>query len=325
MESIPCIFCKQPNDRVLIEENGYKGRKCSRCGLIYISPRPSSDEIIDLYGHDHANISASAHIHSEFHRRLFARHNLRKIREFVMPCRLLELGAGAGFFLDEARKQGFDPYAIEFNPIQAQFIKEKLKIPCEKIPLNLGLFGGKKFDLVYHCDVISHFFDPFEEFRKINQILSEKSFLVFETGNLGEIDEKYLNYFSRFQYPDHLFFFSTENLKVLLEETGFELIKMHRFSIEPQLQIVRRLAGIQQFFSRGAKEPPTSASSAPNAEDHHEAKNNSGNRSTATRGARMIAFYINYILRYHIGALAPKKNRPQTVLLIARKIRSIED
>ncbi len=41
MEYIQSIFCHRSSDQIVIEENGYKGRKCSQCGLIFISPRPT--------------------------------------------------------------------------------------------------------------------------------------------------------------------------------------------------------------------------------------------------------------------------------------------
>ena len=56
MNEIKCIFCDTKSDRVAIRENGYQGKQCPDCGLIYISPRPSLQEVIDLYGHDEAHI-----------------------------------------------------------------------------------------------------------------------------------------------------------------------------------------------------------------------------------------------------------------------------
>ncbi|GAI49710.1 unnamed protein product [marine sediment metagenome] len=41
MEEIMCIFCEKESDQVVIKENGFKGKKCPTCGLIYISPRPT--------------------------------------------------------------------------------------------------------------------------------------------------------------------------------------------------------------------------------------------------------------------------------------------
>lgn len=152
---------------------------------------------------------------------------------------MLEIGAGAGYFLDEARKEGFKVYGTEVNNIEVNFMRNKLKIPCEKSSLNASSFKGKKFDIVYHCEVISHFYDPIREFKKINDKLKDKGMLVFETGNLGDVKEKYYKIFTRFQLPDHLFFFSENNLKELLERNGFKFIKVYRYSILPELLILK--------------------------------------------------------------------------------------
>ena len=141
---------------------------------------------------------------------------------------MLEIGAGAGYFLDEARNEGFKVYGIEFNDIQAEFMRSKFGIYCEESPLDVSLFDGMKFDIIYHCDVLSHFYDPVSEFRKINDKLKKNGIVVFETGNFGDVKKEYYRFVIKFQYPDHLFFFSEKNFKELLGRTGFEFIKIYR-------------------------------------------------------------------------------------------------
>ena len=171
MEEIACIFCNIWNAQVLIEENGYLGRKCANCGLIYISPRPRAEAVVELYENDNAQISADAHISLERRSRLYARHHLGILGKFAPQGSLLEIGAGAGYFLAEARKRGYEPYAIEFNSAQAEFMRTDLEIPCEQTPLGADSFGGKAFDVIYHCDVMSHFYDPVAEFRRMRAAL----------------------------------------------------------------------------------------------------------------------------------------------------------
>src|SRR3990170_4015788 len=101
---------------------------------------------------------------------------------------MLEIGAGSGYFLYEARKKGFDVYANEYNPVLASFIQTKLGIPCASEVLHDGHFKGKKFDIIYHRDVLSHCFDPISDFRKLHGMLNPGGFMVFETGNGGDID-----------------------------------------------------------------------------------------------------------------------------------------
>ncbi len=306
MEKINCIFCKHNQAQEVITENSYCGKQCKECQLIYISPRPNQNEVIDLYGHDQAHVSAETHVKGSFLKRLYAWHTLKLIKQFAPKGTLLEIGSGAGYFLDEARKQGFKPYGIELNPTQINYMKNTLAIACEDKPLHTESFGTTSFDIIYHCDVISHFHDPITEFRTMYSKLNSNGYLVFETGNIGNIDKKYYDLFPAFQYPDHLFFFTEENLQVLLSQTGFELVKVYRYSIVPQLWFQKLLKKI--FGSKNQKKeeaPPTS---------QKELSNN-----LAPSMLKKMYYRLLYFLRYQLGACMPKYKRPQTLIVIAKR------
>lgn len=313
MKNIRCIFCNKSSNQVVIEENGYEGRKCPKCNLIYVSPRPSFSQIQNLYSHDQAHISAESHISASFSKRLYAKHNLRIMKRFIKSGSILEIGAGAGYFLDEARGEGFKVYSIELNSIHADFIRSKLGIPCEESPLDASSFDGKKFDIIYHCDVLSHFYDPIAEFKKINSALRGNGIIVFETGNFGDVKKRYYRLFEKFQYPDHLFFFGENSLKELLRLTGFKFIRIYRYSILPQVLIFRMLRRAIDFIR-----------------SQEENKNVGGNSITTVlypsvkrfsfqKLVRDIYSYFFYVIRYKIGYVMPKKGRPQTVIVIAQK------
>jgi 2-polyprenyl-3-methyl-5-hydroxy-6-metoxy-1,4-benzoquinol methylase len=324
MEDIACIFCERTSDQVLIEENGYKGRKCSSCGVIFVSPRPTLSETLNIYSHNQAQTSAEVHIARESIARLYARHNLGVIKRHVREGALLEIGAGAGYFLDEGRRAKFDVYGIEPNQAQADFIKNTLRVPCEETALNESSFNGKKFDIIYHCDVLSHFHDPIAEFKKINSKLNDGGLLVFETGNIGDIEEKYLSAFTAFNYPDHLFFYGENSLKELLKMTGFEPVKIYTYSILVQL-LVTKIKAFKRVKEgiRGLRKPNTVKNSLPGA---GETTSGPTPRSVLAR-PRMVAFafvasiagYFLYLIRYKLGRVMPKRGMPQTVIVIARK------
>jgi len=56
-------------------------------------------------------------------RRLAARHTLRLLRSRKQTGSLLEIGAGMGFFRDEACSKGYTPRAIELNRTQEEHIQ----------------------------------------------------------------------------------------------------------------------------------------------------------------------------------------------------------
>jgi SAM-dependent methyltransferase len=297
VETISCIFCGEGDSRALIQENGFTGRKCARCGLIYISPRPSPEEIANLYGHDEANVSAEAQIAAEPYKRLQARNTLRILRKFVSGGKLLEIGPGAGYFMDEARIAGFSPYGIELNHLQADSIRDKLSLPCESRSIS-DAFLGEQFDVIYHCDVISHLSDPIAEFRAMRQRLTENGVLIFETGNMGDVRADRLQQIRLFQYPDHLFFFSTRNIESLLQLANFHMLGIARHSIVPEMWMNKALSGLRgdgtsanaHANGNGAKKRPTSAAAA----------------------------QLRFSIRYRLGGLTPIQDHHQTIVVVAK-------
>ncbi|SFV56416.1 cytidylyltransferase domain protein [hydrothermal vent metagenome] len=315
MEEIDCIFCGGKSSE-FIKEDGYSGKKCKECQLIYISPRPSLKDIVDIYGHDNAQISAQTHIESNFFKSLYAKHNLKIITSYRRGGSLLELGAGAGYFLDEARKKGFEPYGIELNHIQSKHIRDNLHIPCIESPLDISIYDYRKFDIIYHCDLLSHFYDPISEFQTMNEMLTDDGLLIFETGNFAEIEPQYLRYIDKFQYPDHLFFFSTKSIYELLDRAGFEVVEIYKYSLIPQLKLKFALVKLLSLL-KNSKE----IDSIGDSDDMSAVERASTNSSSIVKKYLRYTYqYLTYLLRYRVGAIAPKRGRPQTLIVIAKRV-----
>ncbi len=309
METIPCILCGKISDHIAITENGYTGRKCQDCKLIFISPRPSAAEVTHLYSDEHAVLYADAQYQFD---RLFRRHaasTLTKIRKYRKPGTLLELGPGGGSFLKEARNFGYEPYGIELNPIEAQWINENLSIPCESVPLNKGSFGGKQFDIIYHKDVLSHFYDPIGVFADINKALKKDGLLVFETGNIADVNERYYKLVSQFLYPDHLFFFGEKSLMLLLEQTGFKVVDIYKEVLLLQLLLQRALWGFKDSLKDKRVQGDIKM---------HKRFSLKDRGLTGKRQLRLLYGYVSqYLVR--LGRVLPKNGRHLKLIVVAEK------
>jgi hypothetical protein len=144
----------------------------------------------------------------------------------------------------------------------------------------------------------------------MNERLKDNGFLIFETGNLGNVEKKYFKLFTSFQLPDHLFFFSEKNLKELLKQTGFEFVKAYRYSKLPLLWIMKRLkTKTDRFGIRGEKKQLHDQN--PSFEKM--------NKFTFQYVLRNAFNYFSYLMLYKIGYLMPKKGRPQSLFVIAQK------
>jgi SAM-dependent methyltransferase len=313
MERVACMFCPDAASEVAIEENGYTGRRCLNCGLIFVSPRPSPEDVIALYEHDHAHVSAESLITSaaSWSERQKAKRVIRYIRRYVRGGRLLELGPGGGAVLVAARAAGFDPVAVEPNPIQADFIRTRLGVRCVT-SLDGPNEGERAFDAVFLGDVLSHFSDPIGEFRNLHANLRKGGLMVFETGNAADVEPHLLRHYPRFQFPDHLYFFGERTLSMLLDSSGFVRVATKRYSILPTLRLTALLSRLRDAAAGSGKKQPERSGTLPPIESRLSA------RARAMKGLSAAAWTGLYGLTYGVGALAPKEGRPQTLLVAAR-------
>jgi SAM-dependent methyltransferase len=301
LETIACPFCGDAG-RPAIEEGGWTGRACPTCRLIFVSPRPTAESIRRIYAGDEAHERASPHV-SAFNSpiaRLKARRVVRILESWSARGRLLELGPGGGAVLHAARRRGWEVGAVELNPEQASFIRDRLGIPCW--PSVQAVEGT--WDVVYHNDVLSHFPDAVETFEAVRKILRPGGLHVFESGS-GDFDRRFDALFPSFQFPDHLFFYSETSLPMLLERSGFQLLRVTGYSLVPALRLERAVRWL-----RGG-----SVGSAGGGAVEDGQTSRGGPRSWA----RTVLAAARFTALFCLGRVMPRRRRPQHLLVVSRR------
>jgi SAM-dependent methyltransferase len=309
-----CIFCRKKSNEIAWIENGFIGRRCG-CGLIYISPRPRLDEILRLYNSGEADRSAQSKVKSEFSGRLNGRHRLRLLKKHLNTGVLLEIGPGGGYFLDESRRAGFEPFGVELNLQQGKFIKETLMIPVETNIFSESSFAEIDFDIISHFDVVSHFYDPISEFKKFNKRLKEGGVLFFETGNGGDLSPRWLKFIGRLQYPQHLFLFSEKNIKQLCTQTGFEIMRLYRYSTFLQISMIKVLQWAMKSINRITLRKGANLL-------FKDSRQNSRKHSWWEALFLEGAIFLIFLVKYKIGRVLPRFG-PQTIIYVARKVDTV--
>jgi SAM-dependent methyltransferase len=295
---------------VAAREGAWTGLRCAACAVIFLSPRPCADDVAALYRSDDAHVGSEVLGSIPLGTRLRARHVLRAIRRRVGGGDLLEVGAGLGDFLDEARRRRFRVAGIEINPAQADVIRSR-GIECESLPLSASSFGGRTFDVIYHGDLLGHLPDPVRDFRLMRERLGPSGLLVFETGNLPDVSEERLGELPTLQYPDHLYFFGERGIRLLLERSGFRLEAVERRAIGPQIAFMRLLGWLRRIAPGTAEggrapTPPAPAGRARPAP------------SAATRWRRSARDVLLHVVRQGVGAIAPQRGRHLALVVFAR-------
>jgi len=277
-----CFLCGSSSGVIAWRENGYDARQCA-CGVLYVCPIPPSDAIDPTDDPHPASFYA-----------LPARMKVAWLQRFKRSGRLLEVGCGDGYFLEEARTRGYDVCAIEAHTGRVARIRERLGVDVEHALLENARWPEGSCDIVYHCDLLSHFADPILALKRMRALLRADGVLYFEVGLAGGLRPAWYRFMATIQLPQHRWLYSEAALRSLLGRSGLKVERMKRFGLGPAF-VVSRL-GRAIGYGGGATTP---AAARPRREGVARAR-------------------VHNFLRYGVGTFAAGVG-PQTALVIASR------
>jgi SAM-dependent methyltransferase len=280
-----CFLCGGQSDRALFRENGYSAMQCE-CGVLYASPGPAADAV---------DPTEDPHLASFY--ALPAPMKVAWLHRYKPAGRLLEVGCGDGYFLAAAQASGYDVAAIEAHAGRAARIREKFRIEVEHAPIEETRWPEGSCDIVFHCDLLSHFPDPLHALRRMRGLLRPDGVMYFEVGIVADLAPFWYRLMATIQMPAHRWLYTEQALAALLDRTGFRIERVRRFGLAPAYFVSR--FGRAIGYGGGATTPAD------------QVKDRKPKPESALR-AQVYNF-----LRYRVGALAPGIG-PQTILVIAR-------
>ncbi|HXG61656.1 MAG TPA: class I SAM-dependent methyltransferase, partial [Planctomycetota bacterium] len=236
MDEPRCALCGGRDAPPHHEEAGCTYRRCARCGLVFLWPLPSAEDLERLYEEEAgATFHHAAEIRAAYEKRLEARLRLAVVQRALRAAperSALEVGCGAGYLLDELRRCGWRVAGTEAAEAYVRFARERLGLDVrrERPP---GRFGA-----VLLFNVLSHVPDPAGEFARCREGLLPGGVLALETGNAAEVPPGRVGPFGA---PEHVWHFSESTLRTLLERAGFRDVRVRRFNVEWQRGALRRL------------------------------------------------------------------------------------
>ncbi len=280
-----CILCGSSGGAIVLREPPFVGRECD-CGVVYIDPMPS-------------NVDPTHDLHVGDYYQMPARMRLDWIRKFRGPCRLLEVGAGAGHLLAMARTAGYDVAAIEPDAACARHLRE-LGIPVEPSLVEDSTLPAGAYDVVFHVDLLSHFPDPVRALEAMARLAAPDATVCFEVGVFGGLNHAWYPWIGRPGFPEHLWFYSEPAIRTVLARAGLEPVGIRRFGLFPST-IVSSLG--KRLFGTVASE---------SAQRGGDAGHTSGWVHAYER--------FQYLIRYPIGAWVPGWG-PRALFVAARHAR----
>lgn len=243
MSIAACYLCGcKKNSRVCVK-NGYNIEKCSMCGFIFVSNVPNRTVIDKFYKRfDYQDpLSAEKRIRED------AIRSLKHLSNFVsINKKFIDLGCGRGYFMDEARKIGWNPVGIDYSDEVISYAKNVLNLNVLKSDMR-AYSSLIKYDVVTLNQFIEHFSDPIKVIRKCHRLLQNNGILYLATPNIESILAKVLmDEFDHIIPPEHLGYYSKNTLTKLLNDCGFKVLLVRSWSYP------KDLAGIikRYFFAK---------------------------------------------------------------------------
>lgn len=223
----------------------WRHMRCRACGHRFTDPVPTDDELKSMYDDGYFSDEGGwvcgfwkgGYVDNEPNLRREARDALAQLGPPTRKCaRLLEVGAAGGFFLDEARRAGYDVIGIELNPKMAEFGRRRLALDLRCELFEAAPFELESFDVLVAQDVLEHVREPELFVRRAAELLRPGG-VFFVRGPLEQSlkEDFYLalrkyirrRVLVRDEPPFHLQGFARGSFQQLVQRGGLELAEFH--------------------------------------------------------------------------------------------------
>jgi len=228
--------------------------ECLDCGLAFLNPRPTPDEMAAYYGEEYTRAHHHRFQEPGFPRSLFfliqrvwlrSRYGGRTpsilARWLVFPLeiswrwtircnvlygltrigRVLDVGCGNGGWLTQMRLCGFECYGCEPDSVRAQTVASIKGLKISATDLHGAQYPDNYFDVVHIWNVLEHVHDPMAVLQETNRVLKQGGLVIISSPNHDSILVRV--YPNIEDVPRHLFSFSLKTIRLYLEKTSFRL------------------------------------------------------------------------------------------------------
>ena len=235
-----CPICESQNHASIAVKNGFPIHRCAGCGVLFIHPFPSAQELSDFYSNYHKSKQYRDKLQSKIKRarsRIASLHRRGDLAFLVVGCNL-------GFATEAGRMLGYRALGIDVDADAVAWAQQHFPgAAFRAVGIEALAAEGRKFDVVYCSEVIEHLVNPYEFLSSIRAVMADDGVLFLTTPDVGhfslpkKIDK--LVEWTTFRPPEHLIYFDKHSLAHLFRRAGFGSVKF-RFGLKPTLKVVAK-------------------------------------------------------------------------------------
>lgn len=230
-----CPLCQSPQianylvvkDHAVSQES-FSICKCSKCDFLFTNPRPDENNIQKYYdsknyiSHQDKTSNLTNFLY-KIVRGITLKKKIKWLNEnSSKKGRLLDFGCGTGYFLREAKSDGWEGVGFETNSQAASVAWKKhgLQVYQDK---NL-LQAVNKFDVITLFHVLEHVHDLKGTMDLLLSKLKKKGTLLVAVPNYSSYDSLlYKENWASLDVPRHLYHFTSQTMEVLTQEYGLKI------------------------------------------------------------------------------------------------------
>lgn len=194
---------------------------CTRCGLLFSTPIFEETGILDLY--KESNVPLMADIQNS--KQVYGLYLTQILDKLPGMERLLEIGCGNGFFLEEAKRMGFgEVWGVEPSSQSVRFLPKG--IDKKHIVIEIfkeGQFKKNFFDIVCFFQVFDHLTDPKSFLKEVYTILKPGGYVLAIMHDAKAWTHKILGESSPIFDIQHIYLFDKKSAKKIFENNGFHV------------------------------------------------------------------------------------------------------
>jgi hypothetical protein len=239
-------------------KDGFDIVQCHVCGLLYRFDLPTREELEAIYASDYFNSSDGTtngqgyqdYVADEPLHRLNARRRIDRL-DALAGSRgdLLDVGAAAGFFVDEARRDGWAARGIDVAAAMTKVATERLGVDVATTTLAEAPLEAGTFDAITMWDYIEHAVDPCGDLGRAAELLRPGGVVGLSTGDAASAVARGSGARWHLLTPrHHNFFFTRATLTRALDQAGFDVISAsHPGAVYPLSYVVYKVQTIARL------------------------------------------------------------------------------
>ncbi len=221
-----CPACGLVDAQPAFEHTGFVYVRCRPCGTLYVSPLPDEETItasylVPDYHHGVESDTSAARMREE------ARARARIVADMGVRS-LLEVGCGAGYFLEACGELGIEAQGVDPSRTGALAAERGLSVFVGWLD---EFESDRTYDAAAMFEVLEHVPEPVDMLRKVRTMVRPGGVLALSTPSWSGLPARLLR--RRFPMvcpPQHLELFSRRGLQRLLARGGFEPVQWTSFS-----------------------------------------------------------------------------------------------